>query len=339
MTHTFFMTDDQVTLINLSNGNRVTIHSGDSRFAEFSKLVAEGDFVKAESLDVKAVVATFASDSNTKDFRVEIKNGVGSIYINNVSYLLEQTIVNKIIKMQAQGFDSKPLIAFLKNLYNNPSKVAVQELYLFLEKAELPITTDGCFIAYKVIRNNYLDIHSSTFDNSVGAVCSMPRFEVDDVRSNTCSAGLHFCSRSYLSQFGSGRMDDDRCVLVKINPADVVSIPSDYNNAKGRTCRYEVVGEVTAENWRSDLTNKDFTESAVVDDYDEDEDEYDEDEFDEAEAEYKTFSQTLASRIVDDGYYFDDTVDRWRNESGRMVSRVTLSDLFDVDVSDIVELE
>jgi hypothetical protein len=32
-------------------------------------------------------------------------------------------------------------------------------------------------------------------------------------------------------------------MILKINPADVVSIPSDYNNTKGRTCRYEVVGE------------------------------------------------------------------------------------------------
>jgi hypothetical protein len=35
-------------------------------------------------------------------------------------------------------------------------------------------------------------------------------------------------------------------VIVKINPRDVVSIPTDYNNAKGRACRYEVIGEVGA---------------------------------------------------------------------------------------------
>ena len=33
-------------------------------------------------------------------------------------------------------------------------------------------------------------------------------------------------------------------MIVKINPRDVVSIPTDYNNAKGRACRYEVIGEV-----------------------------------------------------------------------------------------------
>ena len=33
-------------------------------------------------------------------------------------------------------------------------------------------------------------------------------------------------------------------MILKINPADVVSIPSDYNNSKGRACRYEVIGEI-----------------------------------------------------------------------------------------------
>ena len=41
-------------------------------------------------------------------------------------------------------------------------------------------------------------------------------------------------------------------MIVKINPADVVAIPSDYNNTKGRTCRYEVVSEYK-EDWRSKI--------------------------------------------------------------------------------------
>jgi hypothetical protein len=44
---------------------------------------------------------------------------------------------------------------------------------------------------------------------------------------------------SYLNHFGGART-----VIVKVNPRDVVSIPSDYNGAKGRTCRYEVIGEL-----------------------------------------------------------------------------------------------
>ncbi len=36
-------------------------------------------------------------------------------------------------------------------------------------------------------------------------------------------------------------------MILKVNPKDVVSIPSDYDNAKGRTCRYEVIGELERE--------------------------------------------------------------------------------------------
>ena len=33
-------------------------------------------------------------------------------------------------------------------------------------------------------------------------------------------------------------------MICKINPRDVVSVPSDYDNAKMRDCRYEVIGEL-----------------------------------------------------------------------------------------------
>ena len=132
----------------------------------------------------------------------------------------------------------------MENLMNNPSYRAVNELYGFLEKNSLPITPDGCFLAYKKVRNDYMDIHSGTFNNSVGYICEMERNQVDDNQNNTCSSGLHFCSKEYLNHFGSG---DSRTMIVKINPADVVSIPTDYNNSKGRTCRYTVIGELGVE--------------------------------------------------------------------------------------------
>jgi hypothetical protein len=78
-------------------------------------------------------------------------------------------------------------------------------------------------------------------DNSPGTVVEMERNQVDDNKDQTCSTGLHFCGLSYLDHFGGS---DSRVVIVKIDPADVVSIPSDYNGAKGRACRYEVIGEM-----------------------------------------------------------------------------------------------
>ena len=145
----------------------------------------------------------------------------------------------RMIQMLQDGFDINPMVLFMENLFQNPSKRAVDELYGFLEKNNLPITPEGHFLAYKKVRGDYKDCHTGTMDNSVGRVVEMERNQVDDNKDNTCSTGLHFCSMEYLSSFGG-----ERTVIVKINPRDVVSIPSDYNNSKGRTCRYEVIGEL-----------------------------------------------------------------------------------------------
>lgn len=151
-------------------------------------------------------------------------------------------LATRMVAMLQDEFPIEPLVNFMENLMTNPSKRAVDELYGFLEKNSLPITPDGHFLAYKKVRNDYLDIHSGTMDNSVGKIVEMERNEVDDNKDQTCSTGLHFCSQEYLPHFGNGY--DSRVMILKINPADVVSIPSDYNNAKGRACRYEVVGEI-----------------------------------------------------------------------------------------------
>lgn len=152
---------------------------------------------------------------------------------------LHNALATRMIAMLQDEFPIEPLVNFMENLMSNPSRQAVNELYGFLEKNNLPITPDGHFLAYKRVRENYFDCHTGTMDNSVGKIVEMERNEVDDNRNNTCSAGLHFCSESYLKHFGGART-----VIVKINPRDVVSIPSDYNNAKGRACRYEVIGEI-----------------------------------------------------------------------------------------------
>ncbi len=163
---------------------------------------------------------------------------------------MHNALATRMIAMLQDEFPIEPLVNFMENLMTNPSKRAVDELYGFLEKNSLPITPDGCFLAYKKVRNDYLDIHSGTMNNGVGQVVEMERNEVDDNKDQTCSTGLHFCSQEYLPHFGNGY--DNRVVILKINPRDVVSIPSDYNNAKGRACRYEVIGEIGNESDKVD---------------------------------------------------------------------------------------
>lgn len=184
---------------------------------------------------------------NIEPRKAVIKYGNGDITIGGDVFswrgkVLANALSTKIVSMLQEGFDIDPFVKFMDNLMANPSNRAVTELYGFLEKGNLPITPDGHFLAYKKVRSNYFDVHSGTFDNSVGKICEMARNEVDDNKDRTCSTGLHFCSQSYLSSFGG-----ERTVILKINPKDVVSIPSDYNDSKGRTCRYEVIGELTVD--------------------------------------------------------------------------------------------
>jgi hypothetical protein len=131
---------------------------------------------------------------------------------------------------------------FVQNLAQNPSKDSRKDLYGFLEACTLPITEDGHFLAYKKVNGDYADCYSRTFDNHVGKTVEMPRERVDSNRNETCSTGLHVCSRSYL-----GHYSGDRVVVVKVNPKDVVSVPVDYDNAKMRVCRYEVISELKNE--------------------------------------------------------------------------------------------
>jgi len=158
---------------------------------------------------------------------------------------IPSTISKRINEMAKLGFNIIPMLKFVENLYDNPSYRATQELLGFLECNELPITEDGHFLAYKKIRNDYTDIFSGSFDNSVGKVCEMPRNQVNEDQNVTCSVGLHFASFSYMSSFGDyGEGASDRLVVLKINPRDVVAIPTDYNNAKGRCCKYTVIEEI-----------------------------------------------------------------------------------------------
>ncbi len=172
------------------------------------------------------------------------KNSTGSVKIDGSRILYKDRevtglVASRIFEVIRLGLDVAPMVKFLENLMANPSKRAVDELFGFMEACNLPITADGHFLAYKRIRSDYKDVHSGTLDNSVGKVLSMERNLVDEDKNNTCSYGLHFCSYEYLSHFGGSRI-----VVLKINPADVVAIPADYNNSKGRTCRYEVVDEI-----------------------------------------------------------------------------------------------
>lgn len=167
---------------------------------------------------------------------VQVRDGV-VFYGDEV---LHNSITRRILWGLGEGYDMDSYIRLLENLMENPSKRAVDELFDFLEACNMGITEDGHFLAYKNVRSDYRDIHSGKFDNSVGQILEMARNKVDEDKNRTCSTGFHFCSQSYLPHFSS---TGGHTMIVKINPRDVVAIPADYQNAKGRAARYEVVAE------------------------------------------------------------------------------------------------
>lgn len=218
------------------DGTPRTLTDSAPNFNAIVKALKEGAWSALRDLiDIKAAVAKYT-------------NGRVKIIGDDVYY--DDTIINsalsaRIYEIFKAGTDLKPLTNFLNNLQENPSESAREELYGFLNACNLPITEDGHFLAYKVVRNDYTDVFTGKMDNSIGAKPAQDRELCDPNRNNTCSSGLHFCSRSYIEHFKSG---NNRLMVVKVNPRDVVSIPTDYNNAKGRACTYEVIEEIFDDN-------------------------------------------------------------------------------------------
>ena len=253
-----------VSVLNATTGNVTKIMASDRNYNKAVELVKAGKFSEIELLTLKGAVTSFVDKSVGTDFVVRLVDGeVTYSYKGSAEKVLHNAMTERIILMAQDGYDVTPLVNFMSNLMSNPSKTAIDEAYLFLEATGLPITSDGHFIAYKIVRDDYSSIHDPEFMNEVGTVVEMPRNEVCDDRLTTCSYGLHFCSKEYLTAYGSSNRASDRLVLVKINPADIVSIPFDYNNAKGRASKYLIWKDITEINWQSKFSREDYTSVPV----------------------------------------------------------------------------
>lgn len=254
----FIMSDDVITVIY--DFEPYTVRSSDAyRFNKVKDSILRGDWdAVAKALDIISAIEDFTEG----DISV-----VGGEVFYKGKEKLHGVVVDKLLAFLQDGLaSSRPLINYISNLLSNPSNSSVEELYDFLSYKSLPIDEDGFVIAYKgvcsdgfscsgnhdtVVLQGHVDKRGRIL-NTVGAVIEVERRCVDDNRGNECSHGLHVGSWDYASGFGQ------KTLMVRFNPKDAVSVPTDCRCQKLRVCKYEVLAEVARESsdsvldWKAD---------------------------------------------------------------------------------------
>ncbi len=258
------LTDKGLSLV--VNGDPATINKTHLNFNKIIDALRNKDYDAIPALlDVPATIHQVTGGL------VKVVNGI--VFYGDQE--MHNSLTDRMLKMLELGLDITPLARFLENLMQNPSFRAVQELHKFMEACDMPITEDGRLLAYRSVNEDFWDTHTgktslslppesvppaltnqALFNNGVmvrngvtsdissgRCVVSMPRNMVNEDANQTCSYGLHVCSQQY-GMYGK------RLLLVAVNPADVVSVPTDYNSAKMRVCRYEVLKDVQSEGFK-----------------------------------------------------------------------------------------
>ena len=225
----------------------------------------------------------------------------GEVYYRGTP-VSDEALVSRMVEMINQDEDCLPMAKFIENLMQNPDPKVIPQVYRFLGANLLPITKDGCFLAYKKVTGDFKDIHTGSIDNSVGLTVKEDRSLVDPDPNQCCSKGLHVCSFDYLKSFSG-----ETLILCKVNPRDVVAVPHSYHNTKLRCCEYYVYSDITGETdprsvfddkivWEAKPQDKVFDDTIDEEededeedfydwDYEDDEEDYEEEDEDEDEDE------------------------------------------------------
>lgn len=230
-------------LVVAIGGDSYEVKVGHPEYAKIKSQLESVEAIDAETEKALLILINGEVVEKVKEWsdgKLEIKNGV----VRWEGKALQGRLANVLIAT-AQSGDTEALSRFglfIDKVNQAISYKVTNRLFDFLDANNLRIDDEGDIIGFKVVRSNYTDKHTGTFDNSVGQVVSMPRNHVDDRDEVTCSNGLHFCSYDYVKSFSS---NSDRLVLVKVDPRDFVSVPVDYGSTKARVCRYKVIEDVT----------------------------------------------------------------------------------------------
>lgn len=165
---------------------------------------------------------------------------------------VEEVVLAAAIRLTNSDADLAPLGAFLRRLERNPSAASRSQLFGWLKSGGFTLTTDGLIVGYKSVRADGRSAHAGrepvtvqAQDGSVetvvghvpypvGATVWMARDLVNEDRNSACSVGLH------VGTFGYAQSFSEQMLVVLVDPADVVSVPTDSRAQKMRVCRLYV---------------------------------------------------------------------------------------------------
>jgi hypothetical protein len=213
--------------------------------------------------------------------RVKVENG--EVLLDGVA--LSNALTDHILKLMAeQSGDLTGWVRFLERIEANPNDHSREALFTWLDalgEFDGGITIDsatGFLVGYKGVRRdengNLFSVRSGPaivdgvehtdgpVPNAVGSVIEMPRDEVQHDPSIGCSRGLHVGTWSYAKSWNQGAM-----LEVHVDPADVVSVPTQCGAQKMRCAKYLVVGVIEQPYTTATLPS-------VGEDFDEDHDDF-----------------------------------------------------------------
>lgn len=229
-----WMETGKYLVVSLENTKPSLIEKGTALFDDIYKMI--------QNFDEEGIIKTLFAGKAIPDYTDgNFKVRGEDVYLEGEEKPVNPVISKKIVEFMRKKLPYDPLIKFCQNIKANPSQSSKDELFLFLQHNHMPITPDGCFLAYKTVARkedgNLVDDYTKRFNNNVGAVVKMKREDVDPDRNVTCSHGLHVASYDYAKNVYGKEV----LIEVKVRPQDVISVPCDYSNQKMRTCQYEVV--------------------------------------------------------------------------------------------------
>jgi hypothetical protein len=288
----------------------------------FKKIVAalNQPSVKFEEIENLACVAKAVSASS--DGKIEVTD-LG-VFFNGEA--IHNSVVDAIYEYRAAGLNIKPIVKFLENLMENPSASSIEQLWRFVENHKLPLTEDGHLLAYKCVRKDYKDKFSGKISNTIGSLIKMDRNKISDDARYHCAQGLHVGGLAYSGPEGWYSGHGDKCIIVKVNPKNVVCVPYDHESTKIRVCEYEVVKDYC-----------DILKNTAYDDC------YNECECDEdCDNDYDSISEVKSFRRGDMAVYQDSYVEVLSDTDGYetvVVRHVWNNELQMVLVEDLEEFE